>query len=258
MHPILFKAGSFTVYSYGFFIALGAFIGLAYMGWQGKKTYRLSIDKTNSLFIFIVVAAVVGGKAFLFFENPSLYLSNPARFFSGRGFVFYGSFLFAVPTMLWFFKRNNIPTLGMLDIMAIVTCLVHGFGRIGCFMAGCCHGTPTDLFWGITFTSPICQAEPLNAPLYPTQLLESGFIFIVMIFLLFLKKQRSFDGQLFLLYLMLYAIGRSFLEFLRGDSGRGFVGDGLLSNSQVIVLLIIPIAGYYYAKFNRRSKLLKK
>ncbi|NJN43248.1 MAG: prolipoprotein diacylglyceryl transferase, partial [Flammeovirgaceae bacterium] len=155
-------------------------------------------------------------------------------------------------------RKNKIPTLGMLDIMAIVTCLVHGFGRIGCLMAGCCHGTPTDLMWGITFTNPVCQADPLNTPLHPTQLLESGYIFLVMTFLLLLKKKKAFDGQLFLLYLILYAFGRFFLEFLRGDSGRGFVWDGLLSNSQVIVLLIIPVAGYYYVKFSRRSKLLKK
>lgn len=257
MHPILFEIGSFTVYSYGFFIAVGAFSGLVYMARQGKKSYNITLDQSNSLFIYIVIAAVVGGKLFLFFENPSLYTNNPARLFSGRGFVFYGSFLFAVPVMLWFFKKHKIPTWGMLDIMAIVTCLVHGFGRIGCYMAGCCHGTPTGSFWGITFTNPFCQADPLNTPLHPTQLLEAGYIFVVMAFLLFLKKSKKFDGQLFLSYIMLYAIGRFFLEFLRGDTGRGFIWDGLLSNSQLIVLLIIPITGYYYVKFNRTAKLLK-
>ena len=232
-------------------------MGLAYMGWQGKKTFGTSIDQTNNLFIFIVIAAVVGGKAFLFFENPSLYINNPERFFSGRGFVFYGSFLFAIPTMLWFFKKHSIPTLGMLDIMAIVTCIVHAFGRLGCFMAGCCHGAPTDLAWGVVFTNPVCQADPLHTPLHPTQLLESGYIFIVMVVLLFLKNRKSFDGQLFILYLILYAIGRFVLEFLRGDEGRGSIWDGMLSNSQVIVLLIIPVASYYYVKFNRKSKLPK-
>jgi phosphatidylglycerol---prolipoprotein diacylglyceryl transferase len=110
MHPILFEVGSFTIYTYGFCIALGALLGLTYMTWQGKKQFGLSFDTTNSLFVFIVVAAIAGGKVFFFFEDPGYYLKNLDKLFTGSGFVFYGSFLFAVPVMLWFFKRHKIPT----------------------------------------------------------------------------------------------------------------------------------------------------
>lgn len=256
MHPILFEAGSITIYSYGFFIALGAVLGLAYMAHQGKKKFGTSYDQSSSLFIYIVVAAYVGGKVFFFFENPAYYIQHIEKLFSGNGFVFFGSLLFAIPTMLWFFKKHKIPTLPMLDVMAIVTCIVHGFGRIGCFMSGCCYGKPTDSILSVVFTNPVCQAEPLNTPLHPTQLYESGFIFSLMLFLLWLKKRKKFDGQLFLIYLIVYSIGRSLLELLRGDEERGFIIQNIISHSQFISMLVILGSIYFYVKLSRKSKLL--
>lgn len=256
MHPILFEVGSITIYSYGFFIAFGALAGLTYMAHQGKSNFGTSYDKSNSLFIYIVVSAYLGGKVFFFFENPSYYIHDLSKLFSGNGFVFFGSFLFSVPTMLWFFKRNKIPTLPMLDIMAIVTCIVHGIGRIGCFMAGCCHGTPTDSIFSVVYTNPICQAEPLNTPLHPTQLYESGSIITLMFFLLWFKKRKNFDGQIFLTYLIAYSIVRSFLELLRGDEERGFILMNTISHSQFISALVIVAASYYYVKLKRKGKLL--
>ena len=122
--------------------------------------------------------------------------------------MFYGSLLLAIPIMLWYFKKIKVPVLGMLDVMAIVTCIVHGFGRIGCFMAGCCYGIPTDSFLGVIFTDAKCQAEPLNTSLHPTQLYEATLIFSIMAALWLFKSRKKFDGQLFLLYLMTYAFGR--------------------------------------------------
>jgi phosphatidylglycerol:prolipoprotein diacylglycerol transferase len=256
VHPILFEIGPITIYSYGFFIALGAILGLIYMARQGKKRFDITYDQSNSLFIYIVVAAYIGGKVFFFFENPTYYIQHIGKLFSGNGFVFFGSLLFAIPIMLWFFKKNKIPTLAMLDVMAIVTCIVHGFGRIGCFMSGCCHGKPTDSFLSVMFTNPVCQAEPLNTPLHPTQLYESAFIFSLMAALLWIEGRKKFDGQLFLIYLMVYSIGRSFLEMLRGDEERGFLIQNVLSHSQFISLIVIAIAIYFYVKLKRKGKLL--
>lgn len=253
MHPILFELGPITIYTYGFCIAVGALLGFSYMAWQGKKLFGLTLDQSNSLFIWLVLAGVAGGKFFMIFEGPSYYLSHPRELISGSGFVFYGSLLFAIPTMLWFFKKNKIPTLAMLDVMAAVTCIVHGFGRIGCFMAGCCYGKPTLSSFGLVFTDPVCQAEPKNTPLYQTQLIEAGFIFSLLIVLLLLKNRKQFDGQLFLIYLMAYATGRGVLEFFRGDLDRGFIFGNVLSNSQLISLLIIGVSIYFYLKLKKKN-----
>ncbi|MDL5047150.1 prolipoprotein diacylglyceryl transferase [Oscillatoria amoena NRMC-F 0135] len=251
MHPILFDFGSLKIYTYGFMIAVGVVFGVAYLVIQGKKEVKLTFDQANNLFLLIFAAAFIGGKVFLFFEDPSRYAHNLKQLFTGSGFVFYGSFLFAVPAMLWFFKRNKLPVYPMLDIMAIVTCLVHLFGRVGCFMAGCCYGLPTASSFGVTFTNPACQAKPLNTPLYPTQLMEAGFILLVMIFLLWIRARKQFYGQLFLLYLMLYATGRFVLEYFRGDSSRGYIIEGYISNSQAVALAILGCSLWFYSRWKK-------
>jgi phosphatidylglycerol---prolipoprotein diacylglyceryl transferase len=254
MHPVLFELGNIKVYSYGFMIALGAIAGVAYMVVQGKKEAGLSFDQANTLFLLIFIAAYVGGKFFLLLEDPAYYLANTSKLLTGRGFVFYGSFLFAVPTMLYYFRRNKLPVWKMLDVMAITTCLVHSFGRIGCFLAGCCYGVPTNFFTAVTFHDEACFAKPLHTPLHPTQLYEAGYILIVMTFLLALRKKRQFEGQLFLLYLLFYAVGRFFIEIFRGDLSRGYIIEDYLSHSQLIALLIFGLVMTIY--LNRRKSTL--
>lgn len=253
MYPILFEIGGITIYSYGMLIALGAIAGVWYLAVRGKKEVGLTFDQTNSLFLLIFIAAFVGGKAFLFIEEPSFYLAKPGKLLTGKGFVFYGSFLFAVPTMLWFFKKHKLHTYKMLDIMAITTCLVHMFGRVGCFLAGCCYGIETHSMFGVIFTDPSCSAEPLNTPLHPTQLYEAGYIFLVMIFLLYLRGRKTFNGQLFLSYLILYAVGRFVIEYFRGDLARGFVIEDILSHSQFIALVIAGVVVVYYFHLRKRQ-----
>lgn len=256
MHPILFEIGNVTIYSYGFFIALGAIAGVWYMAKQGKKEVGLTFDQANALFLYIFLAAFVGGKLFLFFEDPSDYLSNPRRLLTGRGFVFYGSFLLAIPTMLWFFRKHKLNPYKMLDVMAITTCLVHMFGRMGCLMAGCCYGKPTDSILGLTFSDPACYADPKGVPLHPTQAYEAFFIFLVMCFLLFLRGHRKFYGQLFLLYLIFYAAGRFVLEIFRGDAGRGFIIEGYVSHSQFIALLIAAASVIVYRMWAKQNRIV--
>jgi phosphatidylglycerol---prolipoprotein diacylglyceryl transferase len=258
MYPVLFEIGSFKIYSYGVMIALGTIAGVAYMAIQGKKVAGLTFDQANALFLIIFAAAFIGGKFFLLFENSGYYLNNIGRLFTGRGFVFYGSFLFAVPAMLIYFRKNKLPVYEMLDVMAITTCLVHSFGRIGCFLAGCCYGRSTDSFLSVSFHNEACYAKPLHTPLHPTQLYEAFFIFSVMILLLYLRKQRKFPGQLFFLYLLFYACGRFFIEYLRGDISRGYIIENYLSNSQLIAILIFSSVLILYFIRSGRMVLPKK
>lgn len=253
MHPILFKLGGITVYSYGFMIALGAIAGVAYMYRRGKKELGFNFDQANTLFLILFAAAFIGGKVFLFFESPGYFADNPGKLISGKGFVFYGSFLFAVPSMLWYFRKQKLPVMQMLDIMAITTCLVHMFGRIGCFLAGCCYGKVTDSFFGVVFTDPACEAEPKGVAIHPTQLYEAGYILLVMLFLLFMRDRKKFQGQLFLSYLALYAVGRFVLEYFRGDEVRGFLIEGWISHSQAIALGVLATVLIIYRKVQFRS-----
>jgi phosphatidylglycerol:prolipoprotein diacylglycerol transferase len=270
MYPILFSfeipeflqgflPPILTVYAYGFMIATGIVVALAYTVVQAKRQFGVAPHLLVDLALFLMLAAFIGGKVFFYLEDPATYLGNPSLMFKnlGKGFVFYGSLLFCIPTLLWFFKKHKLPVAGMLDIFAVTTCLVHAFGRVGCFMAGCCFGLPSDGPLAVIFTDPACLARPLDTPLHPTQLYDMFAIISIMLVLLVVKQKRQFSGQVFLVYLGLYAVSRSIVEIFRGDEQRGFIINNLLSHSQFIALLILAGVVYYYLKLLKQSKARK-
>lgn len=242
----LFGVEQVVIYSYAFFIVFGAVIATVYTKRMAQKVLD-SKELPNTFFYLIFVAGFVGGKLFYYLEKPDYYLSNPNLFlnnFSG-GFVFYGSFVTIIPVTILYLKRKHIPVLPMLDIFAFTTIIVHAFGRIGCFLGGCCYGKPTHSSFGIIFPSSN------QVKVHPTQLYEVILLVTLFIFLLFVKSRKNFDGQLFLLYISLYAGCRYFLEFLRGDD-RGYIIKEYLSHSQFIGLLIILTSILIYKTINTK------
>lgn len=270
MYPELlrFKTPSFlqgifgndiVIYSYGVMILLGVALGFVYTLWRGKKL-GLNLDKVSEMFIWAFIAVFVGGKVFFYFEDIGTYLNEPSKMFEnlGGGFVFYGSFLFAVPTFIWYFKKNKLPVLETFDIIAVAGALVHGFGKLGCFMAGCCHGKVCHPSAGVVFSHPKSAAEPLGQPLYPVQLYDAGMILGIVLLMMWLHKRKQFDGQLILLYALIYGVGRSITEEYRGDEARGFLFGGALSHSQFIAIFILIGGGYIYWRLLKKSREEKK
>ncbi|WP_298427250.1 prolipoprotein diacylglyceryl transferase [uncultured Kordia sp.] len=238
-----------TIYSYAVCIVVGTLIAAIYTRWSAKRDVGIT-NLSNTFFYLIFIAGFIGGKFFYYMQDPVLYIENPSLMlhnFSG-GFVFYGSFVTIIPFIIWYLKKRKIDVLAMLDIFAITTIIVHAIGRFGCFMAGCCFGAPTENAIGVIFptTSPI--------KVHPTQLYEITILLGILLVLVFLKKHKRFNGQLFLIYLMLYAFGRGILELYRGDE-RGFIIENILSHSQFIGLCLIIVASYFYHKFHTQNKL---
>lgn len=255
MHPELFSIGSFTIHTYGFMIMTGAVLGFIYMSHTVNKEMGISRDKIQNLAIIIILSAFIGGKVFFYLEEPSYYFHPISNMFKNfrTGFVFYGSLLFAIPATIWYFKKEKWPIWPMLDRLAITGCIIHLFGRMGCFFAGCCYGLPTESFLGITFTDEMSQAEPLHTPLHPTQLYEVALIGSILVILWMFKRHHRFEGRLFFIYVILYATGRGFTEMFRGDVRRGFIIEDVLSHSQFISLIIISVAIVFLILKERKS-----
>lgn len=257
MYPELFSVGAFTVHSYGFLIMVGAILGYFYMATSAKKELDIQPEKIQMLAILIILAAFIGGKVLFYLENPGYYFIPPSNMVKNfrTGFVFYGSLLFAVPATVWYFRKNKWPVWPMMDRVAIAACIIHMFGRLGCFFAGCCYGLPTGGPLGVTFTDHHSQAEPLNTPLHPTQLYSVTLIGSILIILVMLKRHKRFDGQLFLVYIILYAIGRAVIELFRGDVARGFIIENILSHSQFISIIVISLSiwAYFYLSNQKQA-----
>lgn len=247
-----FLPAQLTVYSYGFMIALGIIVAF-YVALKKSKKLGFDADKLSGLFMWVILASFIGGKIFFFLEDIQKYINDPSKI--GRamqgGFVFYGSLIFAIPTIIWWLRREKVKVRPFLDVLAFAGPVVHSIGRIGCFLAGCCHGKVCDSPLGVTFSHPDSLANPLNTPLYPTQLFDIAVNLIILITVFVVERKQKFEGQLFLIYLMMYGVGRSIVELYRGDEARGFVFGGLLSHSQFIALLIIATCGALWWKWRK-------
>jgi phosphatidylglycerol---prolipoprotein diacylglyceryl transferase len=127
-----------TLHSYGFMIAIGILVSFV-IALKMTKKYGLDSDKLSSLFLWVMLAAFVGGRIFFYFEDITRYINNPSELLKvgGGGFVFYGSLIFGIPTIIWWLKRRKIPVRPVLDVIAFIAPTIQSFGRVGCFLAGC-------------------------------------------------------------------------------------------------------------------------
>lgn len=252
MHPILFEIpkidlGSWTIGPipirlYGLMIGIGFLLGMTLAARQAKKE-GINPDRVLDMGVYLLLAAVVGSRVLYVLTSLHEFRANPLDVFAiwKGGLVFYGGLLAAVPVGIWYVKKHGLPVWQTADIMAPSVSLGHVFGRLGCFFAGCCYGAPCSGPAGITFSDPHSLA-PLGVSLYPTQLMESGGELIIFGLLLALRRYKRFDGQIFGLYLLLYAVLRFVIEFFRGDVARGVYFGGLISTSQIIAILIAVAA----------------
>ncbi|MEM9325548.1 MAG: prolipoprotein diacylglyceryl transferase [Bacteroidota bacterium] len=256
MYPEIVSFGDFTLYAYGLLIMTGAVTGYLYLRRTAHQELGADPEKIQMLAVWIILAAFVGGKLFFYLEKPSFYFFPPSNMLVNfrTGFVFYGSLLFAFPVAFWYFRKEKWPVWPMLDLLAITATIVHAFGRMGCFLAGCCYGLPSTQPWGVTFSHKSSKA-PLHESLHPTQLYSVFLIVSIFGVLMMFKRHKRFEGQLFFIYIILYAAGRSIIEIFRGDLRRGFIVGDWLSHSQFISLMLVGIVGWWYWRRSRSASL---
>jgi phosphatidylglycerol:prolipoprotein diacylglycerol transferase len=239
MHPILFQFGPFHVYAYGFFIVVGFVAAVVLAGLKIRKAnIRISFENIVDLFFYTVLSAVLGARVLFVLINFDVFRQHPMRLFKiwEGGLVFYGGLVLATVVALSYMKRHRLPIWKLADLISPFIALGLSFGRIGCFLAGCCYGRETSLPWAVVFKNPDSLAR-LNVPLHPTQLYDAANGLAIFFFLSWMEKRKTFDGQIFWIFLFLYAITRFFIEIFRGDP-RGFLFEGLLSASQGIGILV--------------------
>ncbi len=252
MHPILFEIpkidlgawtlGPIPIRLYGLMIGIGFLLGISLAARRAKKE-SINPELILDMGVYLLLAAIIGSRVLYVLTTWREFSGNPLDMFAiwKGGLVFYGGLLAAVPVGIWYVGKHGIPVWKTADIMAPSIALGHAFGRLGCFFAGCCYGSPCSGPGCITFSDPGSLA-PLGVPLFPTQLMESAGEFMIFGLLLLLFRYRRFDGQIFGLYLILYAVLRFVIEFFRGDVARGVYFGGVISTSQIIAILIAVAA----------------
>jgi len=232
VHPIAHTFGPITLHWYGVLVAAGFLLGL----WTAsRRAPRAGVagEMIADLGPWLIVGALVGARA--------LYVATYWReqFAGGPvwevfmihhgGLVYYGGLAGAALACALYARIRHLPLWRVADVLAPSIALGSVLGRLGCLMNGCCYGRACALPWAVRFpegheTHPPGQSA---VPVHPTQVYDALLNLALYGGLAWLFRQRKFDGQVFALYLMGYALTRSFVELFRGDYSADHLYAGL-------------------------------
>lgn len=231
MHPILLKLGPLNIYSYGVMVAVGFSI-VAFLVYRRAADFGVSRDMMIDYLILVLVSGVVGARILYVLLNFGYYKAYPIEILnlSKGGLIWYGGFAAAILASMWFTKRKRLDLWSIADLFAPYIALGQAFGRIGCYLNGCCYGIPApkNFIFGRT---------------HPAQIYSSILLFIIFVVLLKWQAARRFKGEIFMSYCMLYSCKRFLIEFMRADNPRIFLG---LTISQLVSAAVLITALYIF------------
>jgi phosphatidylglycerol:prolipoprotein diacylglycerol transferase len=237
----LFHIGGFSVHGYGFMIGIGFLLALV-IGCFRAKRLGLKDEAVIDIAILAGICGFAGAKVLYVIISFKDFIKSPMKVLGSSGFVVYGGIIAGVLAAAIYCKIKKLSFLQYFDLVMPEVAVAQGFGRLGCFLAGCCYGRPTDAWFGVTF--PADSMAPSGIALIPTQLFSAAGDFVIAAVLLavagYMHKsgRQYFDGSIGCLYLVLYGVGRFVIEFFRNDY-RGAVG--FLSTSQFISVFIVAL-----------------
>ncbi len=229
--PVCFTIGSRPIYWYGVMMAAGFLAALAHWRVLGRRT-STDTTFTSDLLLWVMIGGIVGARVAYVLANLDYFRAVPAEIMrvDQGGLVYYGGFLGAGLALWAFTRRHHRPLLATTDLVITALPLGHAFGRVGCFLNGCCGGCP----------APEGSTLALGLPHYPVQIYESVFNLALYAFLFwfYLAPERRKPGRIMALYLMIYPTGRFLLEFIRGDER---IRIGAFDVAQLISLSFVAL-----------------
>ena len=253
MFPTLFRIGPIEIHTWGTLLMFGFLAGILV---ARRESRRLGIppDVALDLGLWVLVSGVLFARAVFVALNWSDFAARPADalyIWREGGLSFHGGLGGGIIAGAIFSKWRRIPFWSLADLTAPGLALGYAIARIGCFLNGCCYGAPTALPWGVRF--PLYPDSQITTePSHPTQLYATLGSLAIFAVLLLVRNRLSARGQLFLLYLALYAIMRSGLEVLRKGYSARILVDGITQGQFVSALIfVIAVVGMVVAHRRR-------
>lgn len=232
MYNDLFSIGSLTIHGYGVMIAIGFAFAIA-MSYIRAKAYGLRKNATIDFGLLAMIFGFLGAKLLYVIVEYKAFFAHPLSVLGSDGFVIYGGIIGGVMATIIYCRIKKISFMSYFDLAIPAVAAAQGFGRLGCFLAGCCYGCESTSL-GIIF--PEGSIAPAGIPLLPTQLISSAGDFLIALILVLYARRSKIKGNVGALYLALYGVGRFVIEFFRNDV-RG--GIGALSTSQFISIFFV-------------------
>lgn len=220
----------------------------------------LSPEKILDLGPWLIIGAILGARILYVvtywkesFADEPFY--EVFKVWNG-GLVYYGGLIGAALGCILYSALKKISLWKLADALAPSIALGYVFGRMGCFLNGCCYGRACDLPWAVHYPADN-PLHPPTTPVHPTQIYDSLLSLVLYLGLAWLYRRKKFDGQIFAAYLMCYAVTRSIVESFRGDYDVAHIHTTLHLTPAQLVSIGIFVAGavLFAVQFRRRLPL---
>lgn len=210
MDPVAFSIYGIEVRWYGIIIALAVVVG-TFLALREAKRRGLEEDTLLDFLLFAIPGAIIGARAYYVIFSWDYYKKNPNQILNirGGGLAIHGAVIAGIIIAIIFCRVKKLSFWTIGDIVAPSLILGQAIGRWGNFANQEAHGGPTNLPWGIIVD---------GVRVHPTFLYESIWNFLVFLFLMWYRKRAKVEGEVFLLYIILYSLARGLIEGLRTDS----------------------------------------
>jgi phosphatidylglycerol---prolipoprotein diacylglyceryl transferase len=264
MFPVILRIGNFEITSFGLMMFF-SFISGAWIMSKQLKRYGMNPDLAWDILAWVAIGGILGAKLYYLALHWEDLVNDPmGEILSRGGLVWYGGLIGGITALyLQIRPRKGKPRLPMAtiyDSTAPALAVAYAVGRLGCFLVGDDYGVYTDAPYGIAFPEgapPSTAGQlrlagdtgvPANLPdsavvtVHPTQLYEIGLALIMFAILWRLGARKLKPGQLFAVFMMLYAVERFMIEFVRAKTDR-FFG---LSTSQFVSIVLLGVGFYFW------------
>ncbi len=240
--PVAFYIWGWPVRWYGILISAAFLIGVFLASYLAKKR-KVDPDTLWSILLIVVPAAIIGARLYYVLFNWSYYVDAPGEIIATwhGGLAVHGGILFGLLALIFSCRHYKENFWQIADLLVIPLVLGQSIGRWGNFFNQEAYGAVTDLPWAMLIDGEMR---------HPTFLYESLWDFLVFLVLLFFFKKSKKSGNVFLLYLVLYSVGRFMIEGFRTDS----LMLGPLRAAQVVSLALIVLGSFFLYWQNRKAK----
>lgn len=259
------------IFWYGIIIAVGILLG-TFLGVKHSKYHDIKKDDFIDTLLVAVPSAVIVARLYYVVFQWELYKDNLGSIFNLRtgGLAIYGGVIGAVLATFVFMRYKKIKPMKMIDFACCYIPLGQAIGRWGNFINQEAFGINTTLPWGMRSQTTISQLESLkelageglagipktwdiqpSMPVHPTFLYESLWNLAIFALLLYIRKKKKFEGEVFFMYMALYGFGRFFVEALRTDSLM--IGDFRVSQLLALGFFVVFLGLVIYRRFKLKT-----
>ena len=262
MYPEVFHIGSIPIRSYGLMLALSFLLGVLYIKYLSTKRNK-PFEQYLTIAYIMIFGGVIGARLFYILFHLSEFSGNwgaafnpfQSEQFGIAGLNLYGGIIVAIAGTMLYCYVKKLSILDVFDYFSPTLGLGLAFTRVGCFLNGCCFGTPTDLPWGISFPpGSIPYSVFHDAPIHPSQLYSSLYGLGLFILLHFIVVNRKFIGQAVALLFMIEAVFRFAIEYVRYyEEAMHFNLDGIEPTYNQLISALLFLAGLAIYLIKRKA-----